>query len=98
MENFLLNLLPSIAGILLGICYIPQIVKTIKTKDVSSMSLSFWVILNFALTFLLINSIVVFITSDYEVWGYMATEIFNEGLALVMLILVLKYRTKNNEN
>lgn len=90
ITHFLLNLLPTIAGVLLGICYIPQIIKTYKTKDVSSMSLSFWIILNFALSFLVVNSVVVFKTSG--VWGYMVTEIFNEGLAFVMLAMVIKYR------
>lgn len=92
MTNFLLNLLPSIAGIFLGICYIPQIVKTVKTKNVEGMSVQFWIILNIALTMLVINSLVVFKTSG--VWGYAVTECFNEGLAFVMLLLVLKYRKK----
>lgn len=92
MTNFLLNLLPTIAGILLGICYIPQLIKTYKTKDVKSMSTAFWIILNVALTFLAINAYVVFATSG--VWGYAVTETFNEGLALVQLIMVLKYRNR----
>lgn len=90
MTPFLLNILPTIAGIFLGICYIPQIIKTLRTKDVKSLSLPFWIILNIALVFLVINAIVVFRTTG--VWGYLVTETFNEGLALVMLILVLKYR------
>ncbi|HLO11571.1 MAG TPA: PQ-loop domain-containing transporter [Pseudoneobacillus sp.] len=90
--NFLLNLLPTIAGVILGICYIPQIVKTLKTKNVEGMSLPFWVLLNIALTLLVINAFVVFTTSG--VWGYLVTEIFNEVLALVMLILVVKYRER----
>lgn len=90
MINFLLNLLPTIAGILLGICYIPQIVKTYKTKDVESMSTAFWIILNFALSFLVVNAFVVYATSG--VWGYLVTETFNEGLAFVTLLMVLKYR------
>lgn len=90
MLNFLLNLLPNVAGILLGVCYIPQIVKTYKTKNVSSMSLSFWAILNVALTLLVANAVVVFLTKG--VWGLVIMESFNELLALVMLILVTKYR------
>lgn len=90
MLNFLLNFLPTVAGILLGICYIPQIMTTVKTKNVEGISLPFWIILNFALSFLVVNAVVVFLTSG--VWGYMLTETFNEGLALVMLILVVKYR------
>jgi hypothetical protein len=39
-----------------------------------------------------VNAIVVFLTSG--VWGYMVTELFNEGLAFVTLMMVLKYRRK----
>lgn len=92
MLNFLLNLLPSLAGIILGICYVPQIVRTLKTKDVTGMSLGFWAILNVALTLLVINAIVVYI--QFGTWGYMVTEFFNEALAFVMLVLVLKYRKR----
>jgi uncharacterized protein with PQ loop repeat len=92
MINFLLNLLPTIAGILLGICYIPQIRMTYRTKNVEGMSVAFWIILNFALSFLVVNAIVVFITSG--VWGYMVTELFNEGLAFITLMMVLKYRKR----
>lgn len=92
MLNFLLNLLPTVAGILLGICYIPQIVKTFKTKDVKSISLPFWSILNVALLLMVVNAIVVFMTSG--VWGYLVVEAFNMGLSFVMLILVLRYRNK----
>lgn len=94
MMNFLVNLLPSIAGIILGICYIPQIKTTYLTKNVEGMSLAFWILLNVALTMLFINAIVVFINSGYTVWGYMATELFNEGLAFVMLLMVIRYRKK----
>lgn len=65
---------------------------TYKTKNVEGMSLAFWIILNFALSFLVINAIVVYITSG--VWGYLLTEIFNEGLAFVTLMMILKYRKK----
>jgi uncharacterized protein with PQ loop repeat len=92
MLNFLLNLLPSLAGIVLAFCYIPQIRTTRKTKDVSGIDLRFWVILDIALAMLFINSIVVFL--QFGTWGYMVTEAFNLGLALVMTTLVLKYRKK----
>lgn len=93
MSNFLLNLLPSIAGIVLAFCYVPQIITTIKTKDVSGMDIRFWLILDIALLFLTINAITVFIV--HGTWGYMVTELFNLGLAIVVTILVLKYRKKD---
>lgn len=92
MNQFLLNLLPTIAGVLLGVTYIPQIVKTVKTKDVEGMSLAFWIILVIALLMLAVNALAVFVQTG--VWGYLVTETFNSGLAIVMLILVIKYRKR----
>jgi uncharacterized protein with PQ loop repeat len=92
MDKFLLDLLPMAATFFLTLCYVPQIIRTYKTKDVSSMSLSFWVMLNIALSFLLVNATVIYL--KFGTWGYMVTEILNEGLAFVMLIMVIKYRKK----
>lgn len=93
MENLFFNLLPVLATVFLTICYVPQIVQTFKTKNVSSISLSFWILLNIALTLMLINATAIFISTG--VWGYMVTEIANEGLAFIMLCLVLRYRNKD---
>lgn len=90
--EFLLNYLPTIATVFLVAAYIPQVVKTYRTKNVEGISLQFWLLINIALTCLLINATVIFI--KFGTWGYMVTEIFNEGLALVMLIMVIKYRKK----
>lgn len=92
MKEFLLNILPTVAGTVLAFAYCPQILQTYKTKDVTNISLLFWVLISTALVMLLINAIVVFYYTG--VWGYMLVEIFNAGLALVMLYLVLKYRRK----
>lgn len=93
--NFLLNILPSLAGIVLGICYLPQIIHTAKTKNVEGMSLGFWSILNVAILMLLINSIVIY--QQFGTWGYMLTELFNFLLSFVMLVLVLRYKRKNRK-
>lgn len=90
MDNLLLDYLPILATVLLTFCYVPQIVRTFQTKDVSGMSLAFWIMLNLSLACLLINATVIFI--KFGTWGYMVTEILNLGLAFVMLTLVLKYR------
>jgi len=92
MTNFLLNLLPSLAGIVLAFCYIPQIKTTIRTKDVSGIDLRFWIILDIALAMLFTNAVVVFL--QFGTWGYMVTEAFNLGLALIVTFLVIKYRKK----
>jgi len=95
MTNFLLNLLPSLAGIVLAFCYIPQIMTTLRTKDVSGMDLRFWLILDLALAMLLTNAIVVYL--QFGTWGYMVTEAFNLGLAIIVTALVLKYRKKEKK-
>jgi uncharacterized protein with PQ loop repeat len=92
MENFVANLLPSLAGLVLASCYLPQIRTTLKTKDVSGMDVKFWILLVIALSMLFANSIYVFV--KYGDWGYMLTEAANVGLAVVMLTLVLKYRKR----
>lgn len=92
IENFLLNGIASVATFFLVFAYIPQMVRTYRTKDVTGISLQFWIIMNAALTLMLINSVVIFIA--HGTWGYMVTEAFNEGMAAIILGMVLKYRNK----
>lgn len=92
MINTLLNVIPLIATIFMTLCYIPQIVQTLKTKDVTGISLTFYILLNISLTLLLINSYLLFLTNGN--FGYVISYIINEGLAFIMLVLVLKYRKK----
>jgi uncharacterized protein with PQ loop repeat len=90
MENFLLNLLPLLSGVLLAISYIPQIIETYKTKNVEGINKNFWVLITIALFGLTV--------STGAVWYYKGTygnfivELFNVGLAATMLVLVYKYR------
>lgn len=86
----LMNIIPMVATFFLIFCYLPQLVFTFRTKDVSSISLSFFVMLNIALTLLLINSILLFTQNGN--FGYVVTYIFNEGLAFAMLVMIIKYR------
>lgn len=90
---FLLNLLPQIGTVLIGAMYIPQIYKTAKTKDVSGMSVAFWIMLVIALATMTANALVVFITLG--TFGLLITEAVNLILAIVVLIQVLKYRKKD---
>jgi len=92
VEKLLLELLPIIATVFLSICYIPQIVKNYKTKDVSSISLWFWVLLNIALTLMFTNAFMIY--NKFGTYGYLITETFNLGLAMIVLIQVLIYRKK----
>lgn len=92
MIETLLNIIPIVATAFLVICYIPQVVHTFKTKEVEDISLLFFVMLNIALTLLLINSILLYTQNGN--FGYVVTYIFNEGLAFTMLVMILKYRKK----
>lgn len=89
----LLNIIPILATFFLIACYFPQLKKTWQTKEVGDISLAFFVQLNIALTLLLINSILLWTQNGN--FGYVVTYIFNEGLAFVMLIMILKYRKKD---
>lgn len=90
--SILLNLLPLIAGVLLGITYIPQIAKTHRTKNVEGMSVLFWIILVLALSMMTVNAVTIFFMTG--AYGYLITEFFNTGLAVVVLCQVLRYRKK----
>lgn len=92
MIDTLMNILPIISTFFMVACYVPQVVHTYRTKDVSSISLTFFSLLNIALTLLLVNSILLFTRNGN--FGYVCSYICNEGLALTMLIMILKYRKK----
>jgi uncharacterized protein with PQ loop repeat len=94
-SKVLLDILPMGATFFLTACYLPQIVKTYKIKNVDSMAVSFWVMLNIALTLLLTNAFAIW--DLFGTWGYLVTETLNEGLALVTLGQVLYYNMKNKK-
>lgn len=95
MLALLLNGLPTIATVILVIAYVPQIIKTYRTKDVTGVSLLFWVLMNIALSLMLVNAITIFI--QFGTWGYAITEIANLSLAAVMFVMVIVYREKGEE-
>ena len=86
--DFLLNNVSILIGVLLGITYLPQILQLHKTQSIDGISIDFWIILNVALTLSLINSVAVLVQTG--VWGYLFIEVINEGLALYVLIQVLR--------
>jgi uncharacterized protein with PQ loop repeat len=94
LRFFAYNIAPTLATILISITYIPQIIKTYKTKSVEDLSLLFWVILNMFLLCMWTNSL--FSLIDSKNIGYFITETINWGLALVVLIQILKYRKKKS--
>lgn len=95
MTQWLLNnALPLIATILLAYSYIPQLIKTYRTKSVDDVSPAFWWSISAALTLMTINAAYVYyLTGGY---GYLITEIINLSLAVAMLTLVLRYKPRTS--
>lgn len=92
MENFLLNILPILSGIVLTISYIPQIATTLKTKNVDGIDRKFWLLITIALTGLAISTGAVWVYKGS--YGNFVTELANVLLAGTMLVLVFKYRRR----
>lgn len=80
------DILIYLAGILWGIELIPQIQKTIQTKDVRGISLAFYVICYVAY---IISSIGNAINNN---WPMIISYIPSFVLLAVMMVLILKYR------
>lgn len=95
MQNFLTNMLPTIFGTgFLIIFYIIQIAKSVKVKSAKGISWIGWGMLNLALASMFTASIAVF--HYFHTYGMLITESANLVLALVELVLILKYR-KNDK-
>lgn len=92
MHSFLMEFLPILATVFLTICYVPQIAKIHKTKDVTSQSLWFWILLCVALGLMFTNAFMIF--NAFGTYGYLITETINLGLALTVLGQVVHYRKK----
>lgn len=83
---------PTLSTILISIAYIPQIIKTQKTKSVEDLSIGFWILINGFLICMVANATYLLLTADGL--GYFITEIVNLTFALVILIQILIYRKK----
>jgi uncharacterized protein with PQ loop repeat len=86
---------PFLASILITLTYLPQIVKTYKTKKVEDLSVWFWVLLIGFLICMLSNATFLLITAGAT--GYFITELINFALAAVVLGQILYYRRKKKE-
>lgn len=96
LTYILINIVPMFAIPLLTLGYIPQLIKTFKTKDVSGISKAFWVMLSGALFCVLVAQVTSFVV--YGTWGLMLKEIINFIPAFVMMIMVFLYSNKNTRN
>lgn len=86
---------PTLSTILISIAYIPQIVKTFRTKSVKDLSLGFWILINAFLLNMVANATYLLISA--KAIGYFFTEIANFALALVVLGQILYYNRKTEK-
>lgn len=96
MTYILINILPMLAIPLLTLGYIPQVVKTYRTKDVRGISKTFWFMLSAALACVLTAQITAFVV--YGTWGLMVKEIINFIPAVAMAIMVVKYSKEDSND
>lgn len=86
--DFIANGLIYLAGILWGIELIPQVIKTVKTKNVHGISISFYIIC--------LSAYVVYTIGNALLgnWNIVIAHIPSFILFSIMLILIIKYRRK----
>ena len=83
---------PTLSTILITIAYLPQIVKTYKTKSVKDLSLGFWVLITMFLVCMVTNAAYLLVTANGL--GYFITETVNLTFALVIVCQILYYSKK----
>lgn len=94
----LFSFIGTLGAAFLVASYIPQIRHLHKVKDSTGMSVSFWAILSLGIFFLLVNLVFVSWVGGPAVFVKalinIAAQVINLVLALVSLVMVLKYKKK----
>ncbi len=85
-KEFMANVLIYSAGILWGLELIPQVIKTIKLKNVESISLTFFSVCLFSYIIYMIGNCL--LGSWNIVIAHVPSLIFN----ILMIVLLIKYR------
>ena len=88
MEELIANCLIYLAGLLWGIDLVPQVIKTVKTKNVKGISLAFYFICLSAYIIYAVGNIML------ENWNIVIEHIHSFICLVTMIILILKYRRK----
>lgn len=94
LENFTLVTGPVIASILILISYIPQLIKTYKTKDVEGQSKTFWLLLSITLYLFFQQQLGLYIFKDANNISGILSQFFNLACALIMLFFTYRYSKK----
>lgn len=83
-----------ISSVWITLCYIPQVVELLRTKNADGISVDFWLNLNVALLALTISTLSVGVI--HGSWGAFITEVLNLLFALTVLYLVVSYRKQKD--
>ena len=82
------DLVGTIAGILIVVCYIPQVWHTIRTRDVSGVSLGMYVTLTIGVGLWVVYAIML------ELWPLMIANMLSESMIVAMLIMKIAFTKK----
>ncbi|GCD11726.1 SemiSWEET family sugar transporter [Clostridium tagluense] len=93
--EILMNVLQLIGGIVLSIGYYPQIKRTLKTKSVGDISLAYYVNIFIGVFLMECYAFYNFITGKTAM--FFVTNSIALACCTTMMILVAKYRDKNNK-
>lgn len=74
---------------LFAIMQIPQIITTIKSKDVSGVSVLTWVIYSIALA---MSAVYLYLFNEAKPWPVILNQLFSCVLSLVQVGLYFKYK------
>lgn len=86
---------PLIASIVIVPAYLPQAIKTQKLKDVSGISIWFWILINIFLLCMWTNSLASYIYDGRL--GYFITESLNWAFAIWVLGQVVVFGRKDRK-
>ena len=86
MSSFLIESIGVIAAILTTSGFVPQVIKTLKTKDVAAISLSMYVVLFIGIIFWLTYGILI------DSFAIKIANTVSGVLVLTMIILKIIYR------
>lgn len=96
LKKFMLEIAPTISGVLIVISYWPQIWTTLSTKDVSGQSVSFWILLCLSLLGFTIQQAGMIIFRENKEETPVLSGVIAQGLnlafALIMLVLVVWFK------
>lgn len=85
---------PTVALILITMCYVPKISKSLKTKDVSGQSVAFWYMLDVVLLCNMFQQIdMIMYEGTHNYLGLIANGL-NLLFAIFQTGLIIKYQVK----